>query len=143
MAIADQLKDDLKGAMRAHERDRVTTLRTILSELQKAEKEGSGDELSVLRRERKRRLDAARAYHEAGREDLAAGEESEGRLIESYLPAELSEDQLREIVGRAVRESGAESLKDMGRAMSQAMALTEGRADGKRVSELVRSELSG
>lgn len=143
MAIADQLKDDLKGAMRAHERDRVTTLRTILSELQKAEKEGSGDELAVLRRERKRRLDAATAYHEAGREDLAAGEESEARLIESWLPAELSEDELREIVGRAVRESGAESLRDMGRAMSQAMALTDGRADGKRVSELVRSELSG
>lgn len=143
MAIADQLKEDLKGAMRAHERDRVTALRTILSELQKAEKEGSGDELSVLRRERKRRLDAAKAYHEAGREDLAEGEESEGRLISSYLPAELSEDELREIVARAVRESGAESVRDMGRAMSQAMALTQGRADGKRVSELVRSELSG
>ena len=81
MAIVEQIRDDLKGAMRAGEKDRVTALRLVLSELQKDAKEGQGDELTVLRRERKRRLEAARAYHERGREDLASGEEAEGELI--------------------------------------------------------------
>jgi uncharacterized protein YqeY len=143
MAILDEIKGDLQGAMRAGEKGRVGALRLVLSELQKAAKEGSEDELAVLRRERKRRLEAARAYREGGREDLADGEESEAKLIGGYLPAELSEPQLREIVERAVRESGAESVKDMGRAMGRAMAAVDGRADGGRVSGLVRAALGG
>ena len=129
--------------MRAGEKDRVGALRLVLSELQKAAKEGADDELAVLRRERKRRLEAARAYREAGREDLAGGEESEAELIGSYLPAELSEEELAGIVEQAVRESGAESAKDMGMAMKRAMAVVDGRADGKRVSGLVRAALQG
>jgi uncharacterized protein len=143
MAILDQIKVDLQGAMRAGEKDRVGALRLVLSELQKAVKEGSDDELAVLRRERKRRLEAARAYREAGREDLAGGEEAEGELISAYLPAELSEPELKAIVEQAVRESGAESAKDMGRVMQRAMASVDGRADGKRVSSLVRASLGG
>jgi len=143
MAILEQIRDDLKGAMRAGEKEKVGALRLVLSELQKAAKEGSDDELTVLRRERKRRLEAARAYREAGREDLAEGEEAEGQLISSYLPAELSEEELKEIVAQAVRDSGAESAKDMGRVMKQAMAAVDGRADGSRVSGLVRASLSG
>ncbi len=143
MAILEEIKDDLKGAMRAGEKDKVGALRLVLSELQKAAKEGSDDELSVLRRERKRRLEAARAYREAGREDLASGEEAEGELIGGYLPSELSDDELQAIVAQAVRDSGAESAKDMGRAMKQAMAAVDGRADGGRVSGLVRASLSG
>jgi uncharacterized protein len=143
MAILDQIKVDLQGAMRAGEKDRVGALRLVLSELQKAVKEGSDDELAVLRRERKRRLEAARAYREAGREDLASGEEAEGDLISAYLPAELSEPELKAIVEQAVRESGAESAKDMGRVMKRAMASVDGRADGKRVSGLVRASLGG
>jgi uncharacterized protein YqeY len=143
MAIADQIKTDLQGAMRAGEKQRVGALRLVLSELQKAAKEGSDDELAVLRRERKRRLEAARAYREAGREDLAAGEEAEGELIGGYLPAELSEAELESIVAQAVRDSGAQSAKDMGQAMKQAMAVVDGRADGKRVSGLVRASLQG
>jgi uncharacterized protein YqeY len=143
MAIADQIKTDLQGAMRAGEKERVGALRLVLSELQKAAKEGSDDELAVLRRERKRRLEAARAYREAGREDLAAGEEAEGELIGGYLPAELSEAELESIVAQAVRDSGAQSAKDMGQAMKQAMAVVDGRADGKRVSGLVRASLQG
>ncbi len=111
MAILDTVKADLQGAMRAGDKERVGALRLVLSELQKAAKEGSDDELAVLRRERKRRLEAAQAYREAGREDLADGEESEAKLIGSYLPAELSEEELTEIVERAVRESGAESVR--------------------------------
>jgi uncharacterized protein YqeY len=143
MAILEQIKSDLHGAMRAGEKERVGALRLVLSELQKAAKEGGTDELAVLRRERKRRLEAARAYRDAGREDLAGTEEAEGELIGGYLPAELSEQELATIVERAVRESGASSAKDMGAAMKHAMAAVDGRADGKRVSGLVRAALQG
>ncbi|HEV2974122.1 MAG TPA: GatB/YqeY domain-containing protein [Solirubrobacteraceae bacterium] len=143
MAILDQIKLDLQGAMRAGEKQRVGALRLVLSELQKSLKEGSDDELAVLRRERKRRLEAAKAYREAGRDDLASGEEAEGELISGYLPAELSDADLRAIVEHAVRESGAQSVKDMGQAMKRAMAAVDGRADGKRVSGLVRASLHG
>jgi uncharacterized protein YqeY len=141
MVITQEIKTDLQGAMRAGEKERVGALRLVLSELQKAAKEGADDELAVLRRERKRRLEAAGAYRDAGREDLAEGEQAEAELISAYLPAELSDDELRAIVEEAVRESGAESAKDMGRAMKQAMAAVDGRADGKRVSGLVRDSL--
>jgi uncharacterized protein YqeY len=143
MAILEQIKVDLQGAMRAGEKARVGALRLVLSELQKAAKEGVDDELTVLRRERKRRLEAARAYGEAGREDLARGEEAEAQLIDSYLPAELSDSELQEIVEQAVRDSGAQSVKDMGMAMKQTMVAVDGRADGKRVSGLVRAALAG
>ena len=143
MAILEQIKVDLQGAMRAGEKHRVGALRLVLSELQKAAKEGGDDELAVLRRERKRRLEAAKAYGDAGREDLLRGEQSEAELIGSYLPAELSDDELAAIVEQAVRDSGASSAKDMGTAMRQAMAAVDGRADGKRVSELVRAALQG
>src|SRR5277367_4295976 len=87
MAIAEQIKVDVQGAMRAGEKERVGALRLVLSELQKAAKEGSDDELTVLRRERKRRLEAADAYTEAGHQDRADGERAEAELIGSYLPA--------------------------------------------------------
>ena len=143
MVITQEIKTDLQGAMRAGEKERVGALRLVLSELQKAAKEGADDELAVLRRERKRRLEAAGAYRDAGREDLADGEQAEAELISAYLPAELSDEELRGIVEEAVRESGAESAKDMGKAMKQAMAAVDGRADGKRVSGLVRASLQG
>jgi uncharacterized protein YqeY len=143
MAVIEQIKADVKDAMRAGEKQRVGALRLVLSELQKAAKESSDDELTVLRRERKRRLEAAKAYRDGGREDLAAGEEAEGELIGAYLPAELSEEELKTLVEQAVRDSGADSAKDMGVAMKQAMAKVDGRADGKRVSDLVRASLQG
>jgi len=141
MAISDQIKIDLQDAMRAGEKDRVVALRLVLSELQKAVKEGSDDELAVLRRERKRRLEAATTYRDAGREELANGEQAEAELIGTYLPTELSEAELRAIVEQAVRDSGAESAKDIGRVMKQAMAAVDGRANGQRVSGLVRATL--
>jgi uncharacterized protein len=143
MAIADQIKTDLQGAMRAGEKEKVGALRLVLSELQKAAKEGSDDELAVLRRERKRRVEAATAYRDAGRDDLAAGEATEGELIGGYLPAELSDEELQAIVSQAIAASGAVSAKDMGAAMKSAMAVVDGRADGKRVSGLVRAALQG
>jgi uncharacterized protein len=143
MAIADQIKVDVQGAMRAGERQRVGALRLVLSELQKAAKEDGDDELTVLRRERKRRLEAAKAYHDGGREDLAAGEEAEAELIGGYLPAELSDAELEALVAQAVRDSGAQTPREMGQAMKAAMAVVDGRADGKRVSGLVRASLQG
>jgi hypothetical protein len=143
MPIADQISNDVKEAMRAGQKDRVGALRLVLSELQKAAKEGPDDELTVLRRERKRRLEAAGAYRDAGHEDRAAGEEAEAELIGAYLPAELSDEDLRQLVEQAIADSGAASAKDMGNAMKNAMALVDGRADGKRVSGLVREALQG
>lgn len=143
MAITEQVSADVKAAMRAGEKERVGALRLVLSELQKAAKEGSDDELAVLRRERKRRVEAASAYREAGRSDLAEGEEREAQLITGYLPAELSDEELDRIVAAAVKESGAQSVRDMGGAMKLAMASVDGRADGKRVSGLVKAVLSG
>jgi uncharacterized protein len=148
MAMLERIKDDMQGAMRAGEKQRVSALRMVLSELQKAAKEGDGrassteGELAVLRRERKRRLEAAGAYREAGEQERAAGEEAEAELIAAYLPAELSDEQLRDLVEQAVRDSGASSAKDMGAAMKHAMAAVDGRADGKRVSALVRAALA-
>jgi len=141
MAISEQVRQDVKDAMRAGEKTRVSALRMLLSELQKAAKEGDGDELAVLRRERKRRVEAARAFRDGGREELAAGEEGEAELIAAYLPAELSDAELEEIVRQAVADSGASSPKQMGAAMKSAMALVDGRADGGRVSALVRAAL--
>lgn len=143
MNVQQQLKTDLATAMKAGDKERVGALRLVLSELQKDAKLGGGDELAVLRRERKRRLEAAEAYREAGRAELADGERREAQLIGDYLPAELSDEQLREIVSRAVEDSGAESVRDMGRAMGVAMSAVDGRADGRRVSGMVRAALGG
>jgi len=142
MTLVDTVKQDVASAMRAGERERVAALRLVLSELQKNAKEGGTDELAVLRRERKRRLESAAAFREAGRTELADGEETEARIIEAYLPAELGDDELRGIVAAAVAETGAQSPKDMGQVMKAAMAAAGGRADGKRVSALVREALA-
>jgi uncharacterized protein len=113
----------------------------ILSELQKDAKEGGGDEVAVLRRERKRRLDAAEQFRDAGRTELATQEDGEAELISGYLPAELTDADLDGIVADAIAETGASSPQDMGRAMKHAMVRVAGRADGKRVSARVQEAL--
>jgi uncharacterized protein len=142
LQIAERIKSDVASALKAGERDRVTALRLVLSELQKAEKDGDNDELAVLRRERKRRREAAEAYREAAREDLAEGEELEAQIIGTYLPAELSDAELDGLVQAAVAETGAESQRDMGKVIKHVMAAAGGRADGKRVSTKVKEVLS-
>jgi uncharacterized protein YqeY len=141
MAIADTVKQDLTAAMKAGDKNRVGALRMVLSELQKAAKEGGDDELAVLRRERKRRHESATAFRDAGRGELADAEEAEAQIIETYLPAELSDEELKAIVDDAIAEAGAESPKDMGQVMKAAMPKVAGRADGKRVSALVQEAL--
>ena len=141
LQVAEQIRSDVTAAMKAGDKERVTALRLVLSELQKDAKEGAGDEQAVLRRERKRRRESEQAYREAGRDDLATAEAYEAETIEAYLPAELSDDELDSLVTAAVAETGAASPKDMGRVMKQVMAATGGRADGKRVSAKVKEAL--
>jgi uncharacterized protein YqeY len=143
MTLADRVKQDLTSAMKAGQKERVGALRLVLSELQKDAKEGSGDELAVLRRERKRRQESATAFREGGRPELADAEEAEAKVISAYLPAELSDEELRAIVAAAVAETGAASPKDMGMVMKAAMPKVAGRADGKRVSGLAQEALRG
>jgi uncharacterized protein YqeY len=146
MTLLDRVKADTTAALKAGDRERVGALRLIVSELQRAHKEAAAgseaDEVAVLQRERKRRLESASAYRDGGRDDLATGEEREAELIEAYLPEQLSDDELHAIVGDAVAETGATSPKEMGKVMSVAMARVQGRADGKRVSALVREKLT-
>src|SRR5947209_5521908 len=99
----------MTSAMKAGQRDRAGALRLVLSELQKAAKDGDGDELAVLRRERKRRLEAATQFRDGGRPELAENEESEAQIIESYLPAELADAELDALISAVIAETGATS----------------------------------
>lgn len=141
MSITEQVRTDMNGALKARDSERVGALRMVLSELQKAAKDGGGDELAVLRRERKRRLEAAEQFRHGGRPELAEREESEAELITGYLPAELGDSELDAIVSAAIAETGATSPKDMGAVMKAVMAKAAGRADGKRASARVREAL--
>src|SRR5262249_31542930 len=116
-------------------------LRMLVNALQAEEKEGKGDEVAALQRERKRRLDAVEALREGGRVEQADAEQAEADLIEGYLPAQLSDDELTELVSSALEESGASEPKDMGGVMKVLMPKVGGRADGKRVSQAVREAL--
>ena len=143
MTTTERVKSDLTAAMKAGERARVGTLRLVLSELQKAAKDGGDDELAVLRRERKRRNESARAFRDGGRPELADAEEAEAAIIETYLPAELGDAELRSMVSAAVASSGASSPRDIGKVMPLVMEQVAGRADGRRVSEAVKTALLG
>jgi uncharacterized protein len=141
VSITEQVRSDINGAMKARDTERVGALRMVLSELQKAAKEGGGDEQAVLRRERKRRVEAAAQFRQGGRPELAEREESEAELIAGYLPAEIDDSELDAIVRAAIAETGATSPKDMGAVMKAVIAKAAGRADGKRASTRVREAL--
>jgi len=142
MSVLERVQTDAKAALKAGEKERVHALRLIASELQKAAKEYGADDVEVLQRERKRRLEAAEAYRGGGRDDLANAEEREAEIIASYMPEQLSDEELGAIVGDAVAESGASSPKEMGKVMGLVMPKVKGRADGKRVSDAVRERLT-
>jgi uncharacterized protein len=147
LAIIERIQADTKAAAKAQDRERLAALRLLLDALNKEAKEARGAldeqrEIAVLKRERKRRAEAAEAYRKGGREEAARAEETEAALIEEYLPAEISDDELESLVADAVSETGAASQKEMGKVMAAVMAKAGGRADGRRVSELVRSKLS-
>lgn len=140
--ILEQVQADTRTAMKAGERDRVGQLRMLADALQKDLKDGGGDEVAVLRRERKRRIEAAEAYRDGGSAERAEAEEAEAREIERYLPAEISDEELAAIVDEAVSASGADGPGDMGKVMGAVMPKVDGRADGKRVSAAVRERLA-
>jgi uncharacterized protein len=142
MGVLEQVQADTREAMKAGERERVSALRLVADALQKDAKEGGDDEVAVLRRERKRRLEAADAYRDGGNDDRAAAEQAEAELISGYLPAELSDDELGTLVAAAVDETGAAGPQDMGKVMGAVMPKVDGRADGKRVSAAVQERLA-
>ncbi len=147
MSITERIQADTTAAAKAQDRERLAALRLVLDSLNKEAKEARGTldeqrEIAVLKRERKRRAEAAEAYRKGGRAELAAAEEAEAGLIEQYLPAEIGDEDLEALVADALSETGAVSQKEMGKVMAAVMSKAGGRADGRRVSELVRSKLS-
>jgi uncharacterized protein len=142
VSVLEAIQSDTKAAMKAGDREVVGTLRVLASELQKAAKDRSAEELAVLQRERKRRLEAAQAYRDAGREDLAGQEEREAGIVERYLPSQLSDEELGALVADAIAELAAGAPGDIGKVMGVVMPRVAGRADGKRVSAAVRERLA-
>ncbi len=141
MSVLEQVQADVRTAMKAGERERAAALRMVVDSLQQDAKLGKGDEVAVLQRERKKRLEAADAFADAGRAEQAATERFEAELVESYLPEQLSDAELAELVEAAVAETGATEQRQMGQVMSALMPRVAGRADGKRVSAAVRERL--
>ena len=141
MSVLEQVQGDARAAMKARDRERASALRLIVDVLQQDAKLGKGDEVAVLQRERKKRVEAAEAYEGAGRAEQAAAERFEAALIEGYLPQQLSDEELAELVDAAVAETGASEQRQMGQVMSALMPKVAGRADGKRVSSAVRQRL--
>ena len=147
MSLIAEIEDDLAEAMRERDAERRDALRLILASLRSAEKEllrplSDEEELQVLQRERKKRLEAAEAFRAAGREQQAEKEENELDVLEDYMPEPLSEDDLEEIVDNVIAEVGATSVRDLGRVMADVMPQVAGRADGSAVSQLVREKLA-
>ena len=147
MSLIGRIEGELKEAMQARDSARRDALRLILTSLRSAEKElrrplHDDEELQVLQRERKRRLEAAEAFRAGGREEQAAAEEAELRVLEEFMPEPLPEEDLEEIVDDAIAEVGATSMRDFGRVMADVMPQVAGRADGSAVSQLVREKLA-
>jgi uncharacterized protein len=147
MSLIEELESEVKEATLAREADRRDALRLILASLRSAEKElqrplTEDEELQVLQRERKRRIEAAEAFRAGGREEQALREEAELDVLEEFMPEPISEEELERIVDDAIAENGATSLRDMGRVMADVMPQVAGRADGSAVGQLVREKLA-
>jgi uncharacterized protein len=147
MTLIADIEAELKDAMKERDAARRDALRLILNALRAAEKEiqrplSEDEELQVLQRQRKNRLDAIEAYRAAGREGQAEQEEAELEILEEFMPEPLSEEELEQIVDDAIAENGATSMRDLGRVMADVMPQIAGRADGSTVSQLVREKLA-
>lgn len=147
MSLKDRLMADMKEAMKAKQSDRLSTIRQLRSAIKNKEIE-KGQELDddavigVIGTLVKQRREAAEMYSDNDRPELAAKEEAELEVLQGYLPAQLSEDEVRQIVAQVIAEVGAQSMKEMGKVMPQVMARTKGTADGKMVNQIVREQLS-
>jgi uncharacterized protein YqeY len=147
MTLIEQIEADVKESMLARDAERRDALRLILSSLRSAEKDlqrplTGDEELQVLQRERKRRLEAAEAFRAAGRDQQADGEEAELAILQEFMPDPISEEELERIVDDAIAETGATNIRDMGRVMADVMPQIAGRADGSAVGQLVREKLA-
>ena len=147
MTLIGRIEDELRAAMRSRDRARADALRLTLAALRSAEKDlqrplDESEELQVMQRERKRRLEAAEAFRSGGRDEQAAAEEEELAVIEEFMPAPIDDEELERIVDDAIAETGATSLRDLGRVMADVMPQVAGRADGSTVSRLVREKLA-
>jgi len=147
MTLIERLEDELTTAMKERDAARRDALRLILSSLRSAEKElqrplHEDEELQVLQRERKRRIESIEAFRTGGREAQAEAEERELEILEEFMPEPLSEEELERIVDDAIAEVGATSMRDLGRVMADVMPQIAGRADGSAVSQLVREKLA-
>ena len=147
MMLIARIEEELKAARLARDEDRRDALSLVLASLQAAQKElqrslSEDEELQVLQRERKRRVEAAEAFRAGGREEQAEDEEYELEVLEEFMPEPMSEDELEEIIDDVISEVGATSIRDMGRVMAGVMHQVSGRADGSAVSQLVREKLA-
>jgi uncharacterized protein len=147
VSLIARLEQEVKDALLARDADRRDALRLVVSSLKSAEKEllrplSDDEELQVMQRERKRRIEAAEAFRAAGREEQAAKEEAELHVLEEFMPEPLAEEELERIVDDAIAENKATSMRDMGRVMADVMPQIAGRADGSAVSQLVREKLA-
>jgi hypothetical protein len=147
VTLITELEEEVREAMRGHDNARRDALRLILSSLKSAEKDllrplSEDEELQVLQRERKKRIEAIEAFEKAGRDEQAAKEEAELDILEEFMPEPLSEEELESIVDDAIAENKATNMRDMGRVMADVMPQIAGRADGSAVSQLVREKLA-
>jgi uncharacterized protein YqeY len=147
MSLINRMEEELKQAMLDKESERRDALRLLLASLRSAEKElqrplSDDEELQVLQRERKRRIEAAEAFRAAARSEQAEKEERELAVLQEFMPAQLSEEELEEIIDDVIAEVGATSLRQLGRVMADVMPQVAGRADGSSVSQLVREKLA-
>ena len=147
MSRIETIEDEIKEAMLSRDAERRDALRLIVNALKNSEKElqrplSEDEELQVLQRERKRRVEAAEAFRNGGREEQAEAEERELAILEEFMPEPLSEDEIEEIVDDAIAEVGATSMADLGRVMADVMPQIAGRADGSVVSQIVREKLA-
>jgi uncharacterized protein YqeY len=147
VSLIKRIEEDLKAARLARDEDRRDALSLVLNSLQAAQKElqrplSDDEELQVLQRERKRRLEAAEAFRAGGREEQASDEEYELEVLEEFMPEPLSEEAIEEIIDDVISEVGATSIRDLGRVMAGVMHQVSGRADGSTVSQLVKEKLA-
>jgi uncharacterized protein YqeY len=147
MSLIEEIDDEIKDAMKARDNERRDALRLILDALKKSEKElqrplSEEEELQVMQRERKRRVEAAEAFREGGREEQAAAEERELEILEEFMPEPLSESEIEDIIDDVIAEVGATSMAQLGRVMADVMPQIAGRADGSQVSQIVREKLA-
>ncbi|SHF00229.1 hypothetical protein SAMN02745249_01600 [Atopostipes suicloacalis DSM 15692] len=147
MSVSDQLNQDMKAAMKAKEKDRLTTIRMIKAafqneEIAKGRELTPDEEITILSREKKQRMDSYEEFAKAGRDDLVKNLEKELEVVDQYLPEQLSDDEVRSIVKETIDEVGAESMKDMGKVMTNIMPKVAGAADGSKINQMVKEELS-